>query len=96
MRKETISYRTTDGLADYQFSFEEQPEDDWRIYIEWQPSYQGRETGIDATHRWSEDDRFYVCWTEDLHSLDDAKNIAALWADTTQNYIRTGRFQQRK
>ena len=93
MRKDSISYRTTDGSADYRFSFEEQSNGDWRIYIEWQPSYQGRPTGAHPTHRYSDDSRSYVCWTEELRSLSDARKVAALWADGTQNYIRTGSFQ---
>lgn len=84
-------YRTTDGRADYYFSFEELSDGTWRAYIEGQPSYQGRSDGAHSTHRLTEGDRKYVCWTRELYSLEEAKQVAALWANKTQEYIRTGR-----
>jgi len=83
-------YRTSDGAADYSFLFEEQYDGTWRAYIEGQPSYRGRATDAHSTHRLSEGGRQYVCWTTALHSLGEAKQVAALWADKTQQYIRTG------
>lgn len=90
MRRHRAYYRTSDGAADYLFLFEEQPDGTWRAYIEQQPSYRGRATDAHSTHRLSDGDRKYVCWTEDLRTLEDAKRVAALWADKTQQYIRTG------
>ena len=84
-------YRTSDGLADYSFSFENQSDGTWRAYIEDQPSYRGRETGGYSTHRLTDGvGRKYVCWTKPLSSLEEAKQVAGLWADKTQQYIRTG------
>ena len=85
-----IAYRTSDGRADYLFNFEQQYDDTWRVYIEDQPSYGNRETDGHSTHRYSDGDRYYICWTQELESLEDARNVAALWADETQKYIRTG------
>ena len=90
MEKHTINYRTRDGKADYRFSFEQQGDDSWRAYILSQPSYQGREEGAHPTHRLSDGGRKYVCWNTGLKSLAQAKQVAALWADSTQTYIRTG------
>jgi hypothetical protein len=90
MRKLGVYYRTSDGQADYKFSFEEQSDGTWRAYIENQPSYCGRATEASITHRLSDGDRKYVCWSKPLDSLESAKKVAALWADGTQKYIRTG------
>ena len=84
------TYRTLDGLAYFLFSFEEQYDDTWRVYIKKQPSYDSRDTDEHATHRYSDGNRHYICWTEDLDTLTDATKIAAFWAEETQKYIRTG------
>ncbi len=91
MRRHHAYYRTGDGAADYAFSFEEQQDGTWRVYVDGQPSYQGRASGAHATHRLSDGGRKYICWTESLSTLDAAKQVAATWADKTQGYIRTGR-----
>ena len=90
MRRHRAYYRTKDGAADYAFSFEQQPDETWRIYIEGQPDYGSRTAESHSTHRLSDGDRKYVCWTTPLGSLEVAKQVAALWADETQKYILTG------
>lgn len=84
-------YRTKDGRADYGFSIEQLPDSTWRAYIESQPSYGERDRGGHPTHRLSDGTRMYVCWTQPLKTEEDARTIAALWADATQEYIRTGK-----
>lgn len=85
-------YRTKDGLADYGFSFERQSDGSWRAYIVSMPSYGWRDTSLHITHRLRDsDDRYYVCWSQPLRSEADARKVAALWADLTQEYIKTGR-----
>lgn len=91
MRRLRDYYRTSDGAAYYHFVFEEQSDGTWRAYIDKQPPYRGRATDAHSTHRLSEGSRKYVCWTSPLRSLKEAKKVAALWADATQQYIRTGR-----
>lgn len=86
----TIYYRTKDGQADYAFNVERQRDGTWRPYIERQPSYQGRTDDQHSTHRLSDSGRKYVCWNKPLHSEAEAKTVAALWADATQQYIRNG------
>lgn len=83
-------YRTKDGCADYEFSFEKRSDGSWRVYIENQPSYRNRSEDGHSTHRLTNGNRKYVCWTKQLDSLDEAKTVAQLWADKTQEYIRTG------
>lgn len=86
-----IYYRTRDGRADYGFSIERQADGTYRPYIASQPSYGSRATGAHETHRLSGDSgRKFVCWNRALRSEEEARSVAALWADATQNYIRTG------
>lgn len=86
-------YRTKDGMADYQFLFVNMDDGSgWRAYIESQPSYRGRDAGGHQTHRLTDSGgRRYVCWKGVVQTLDGMKQIAALWADCTQEYIRTGK-----
>lgn len=91
--KDTMSvdwYRTKDGLADYQFSFEQQSDGTWRIYILSNPSYRGRADDCHSTHRLYDGGRQYVCWTASIYSEADARAVAGLWTDKTQRYIRFG------
>lgn len=86
----TAYYRTKDGLADYLFSFEQESDGTWRAYILDQPDYRGRPDDCHSTHRLTDGGRHYVCWTRPLHSEREAREVAALWADKTQRYIRFG------
>ena len=86
-----LFYRTSDGVADYCFSFEGEADGSFRAYIVDQPSYGARDTGLHATHRLTNAGRYYVCWDRPLQSVEDARRVAALWADATQEYIRSGR-----
>jgi hypothetical protein len=85
-----VYYRTRDGKADYGFSFEREAGGVWRAYIVSGPPYGTRCSGLHETHRLKEGSRYYVCWTDALESEDAARQVAALWADATQEYIRTG------
>jgi hypothetical protein len=88
----TIKYRTKDGQADYEFSFEQQPRGDWRAYIVSQPSYGSRVANADRSHRLTDSStgRKYVCWSEPVRSRDDLKKVVASWSDRTQRYIKYG------
>ena len=86
----TIKYRTRDGRADYTFSFERLSDGTWRAYIVNQPSYNGRDTSLHATHRLMDGRRYYVCWTQPFRTEGDARQVVALWADKTQDYIKHG------
>src|SRR5436309_1211471 len=88
-----LFYRTKDGRADYQFSFE-QTGSGWRAYIVDMPSYSThgyRATDAHSTHRLSDGSRRYVCWSAPLRTEAEARQVASKWADYTQEYIRTGR-----
>ena len=86
----TTFYRTKDGLADYHFSIEQEDDGSWRAYILSQPDYRGRPSDCHSTHRLSNDGRHYVCWTKQLRTEHEARQVAAAWADATQRYIRFG------
>jgi hypothetical protein len=86
-------YATKDGLTvtDYYFSFEQDADGYWLAFIEKQPPYGDRKTDGHSTHRLTEDGRKYVCWDSPIESLEACHQVAALWADATQEYIRTGK-----
>lgn len=86
-----VYYRTKDGKADYGFSIERQTTGSYIIYIVSQPNYGSRDTSMHATHRLGGGDRRYVCWAGTLNTEEEARQVAALWADSTQEYIRSGR-----
>ena len=85
-------YATRDGVGtrDYQFGFRELPNGTWRAYILRQPGYCGRADDAHTTHRLSDSHGRYVCWDRPLRSLEEAKSVAAEWAEATQRYRRTG------
>lgn len=87
-----LMYRTRDGCADYRFGFARLTDGTWRVYIMRRPNYGSRDTSLHATHRLRDiNGHYYVCWTNPLQSNAEALQVAALWADNTQEYIRTGR-----
>lgn len=87
---ETLHYRTKDSAADYVFEFVTLPSGGERAYIVRQPPYRGRDEGAHPTHRLTDGGRKYICWDSAVRTRADMKNIASLWADKTQQYIKTG------
>lgn len=87
-----VFYRAHPTRRDYMFTFRWVVES-WRVYIENAPDYGSRVTSQVATHRLADRHGDYICWTEPLSSLSAAQGVAALWADCTENYITTGRFE---
>jgi hypothetical protein len=84
-----MDYRTQDGLGLYGFSIEFQPNVGWRVYIVFQPLYQG--SGENSKWPYEATDysgRSYVNWPAKLDNLGDAKTVAALWAENTERHAR--------
>ena len=83
-------YRTQDGLTNYGFSIDFQPDIGWRVYIVFQPFRQNDDDSpllpYAATDRAG---RRYVNWSEKLDNLGDARTVAAFWAELVQDYQRT-------
>ena len=82
-----MEYRTRDGLADFGFSIEFQPDRGWRVYIIFEPFYCGDEHTADLPYQSIDPDgRRYVNWHPVLDSLGDAKTVAGIWAELAQRY----------
>lgn len=84
-----MDYRTQDGLADYGFAIEYQPDGGWRVYIIFQPLHQGHDDSLQLPYQ-SVDrkGRRYVNWSSTLDNLAEARTVAALWAELIQGYQR--------
>lgn len=86
----TPSYRREDTF--YRFRLDQRG-NMYRCMILRSPKYRRRSRNWSLTHRigclLSPP---YICWTEPIRSASDARTICRLWAEHTQQYIRTGRF----
>lgn len=82
-------YRSSDGQRDYVFDFE-YVGPGWRVYI--RSPCEMRGASAVALHILGHPSRPYVCWDSTIRTLDDAKAVAALWADAMQAYYTTGTF----
>jgi hypothetical protein len=82
-------YRTRDGLAHYGFHIARYA-GSYRIYIVRQPSYGCRDSGVSVTHRLQDGRGTYVCWAGNLETEEQARAVAAQWAEATQAYILEG------
>lgn len=87
-----MDYRTQDGLADYGFSIEFEPNVGWRIYIVFEPCGDvPRGSGQLPYQARDGKGRRYVDWSGRLDNLGDARTVAALWAELIRSYPRTAR-----
>ncbi|MGH3815780.1 MAG: hypothetical protein ACRDUV_25585 [Pseudonocardiaceae bacterium] len=85
-----MHYQTRDGLADYGFSIDFEPDGGWRVYIIFWPFHQGHDDGQSLPYQSTDaNGRRYVDWHAKLDNLGDAKTVAALWAEVAQRYQRT-------
>ncbi len=88
---EVVSYRTCNGRSDYRFRLARQPGGNYRVYILDHPSYGSRDASSVVTHRLSDSLGNYVCWTGQLRNRETARQVAATWANKTEDYILRGR-----
>ena len=94
MNSERMYYRTSDDLMTMDFYFMDcGGSTGWQIYIINDIDYKGRDTSSHATHRnhFTGDTYKSICWNSRINTLDEAKAIASLWADTTSRYIMLGK-----
>jgi hypothetical protein len=84
-----MHYRTQDGLADYGFSIEFQPDRGWRVYVVFDPFHKGQDDSPKLPYQSKDDNGHrYVDWPSKFDSLGDAKTVAELWAELAQRYQR--------
>ncbi len=91
MRSVVNTYKTKSCMHSFKFRFEELADGDWRAYILFQPDYCGRPDDNHSTHRLGSGDEPYVCWTGPLRTLQEAKQVASVWCEKTERYIRYGK-----
>jgi hypothetical protein len=90
-----MDYRTQDGLADYGFSIEFQPDVGWRAYIIFHLFHQDHDDSLLLPYQsLDRNERCYVNWPARIDSLGEAKTVAALWAELTQRYQHTEKQRQ--
>ena len=88
-----LDYLTSDRSIRFDFVFMDcGSQIGWRVYIINNIDYRGRNTSAHSTHRLhaSGETYKYICWNSRISTLEAAKNIASVWADTTAIYIKTG------
>jgi hypothetical protein len=82
-------YRTQDGLTNYGFSIDFQPDIGWRVYIIFRPVRQGFDDSQSLPYQAIDHEgRRYVDWSEKLDNLGDARTVATFWAELVQDYHR--------
>ncbi|MGH3776688.1 MAG: hypothetical protein ACRDRR_13330 [Pseudonocardiaceae bacterium] len=82
-----MDYRTQDGLADYGFAIEFQPDGGWRVYIIFLPLHQGHDDSLQLPYQSIDrHGRRYVNWSSKLDNLGEARTVAALWAELIHRY----------
>jgi hypothetical protein len=79
----TLSYRSRDGSARFRFRFTSLG-DGIRIHILEYP-------GNGSCHVLHDSRGAYICWSGAIRSMAAAKAVAAMWAEATLIYQRTGR-----
>ena len=62
----------------------------YRAYIEDAPSYKSRDQSLNATHRLTDGNRYYICWNNRINDLSAMKAVIDLWAKATAMYIADG------
>ena len=88
-----MQYRTSDGRVMIEFLFANRgPALGWRIYIVTDIDYGSRLASDHDTHshRIESDTYKTISWIGKISTLDQAKAVAALWADATSEYIFCG------
>ncbi len=81
----TLTYRSTDGRAFFRFRFSLRG-NDFRIHI---LEFPNPSTG--SCHVLQDSNGPYICWSQPVPSWPAAKRVAAMWAEATLVYQRTGR-----
>lgn len=79
------------NMRDKWFKFHYKKEGNvWLTYIIRMPNLNGRSASLHDTHRYSNNNRYWICYDPQPSSLSDAVNISRAWADRELEYIATG------
>ena len=81
----TMTYRSRSGAAYFRFEFARVGRD-VRIYI---IEYPNRHMG--SCHVLRDGVGPYICWSQPVSTMPEAEAVAAMWAEATLIYQRTGR-----
>jgi hypothetical protein len=85
-----IFYRSSNGRSDYQFRIQRTANGSYRVYVLDHPSYGSRDTNDLITHLLRDGQGSYICFTGRIENMEQARNLAATWADKTEDYILHG------
>lgn len=80
-----LTYRSRDGCAFFRFQFSVRGSE-VRIHI---LEFPNPSTG--SCHVLHDSKGHYICWSQAIPSMAAAKRVAAMWAEATLVYQRTGR-----
>lgn len=80
-----VKYRSKDGTALFAFQFAQSGEGNIRIYVLDFPN-----ADESVCHMLEDDYGDYICWSERIPSVPEARTVAAKWAEATLVYQRTG------
>lgn len=90
-----VRYRAFPTGHDYVFTFAYVVDArTWRAYIQDSPEYRSRPADAHSTHRLRDEHGMFVCWDAPVRTLSECQGVAALWADCTESYLRTGHFTE--
>lgn len=67
------------------------PNGEWRAYITKMPNLHGRSTSFHRTHRLSDGNEYYVCWSEPFTTKETCVEVSKIWAEKIQEYAHTGK-----
>ena len=85
-----VFYRSSNGRTDYKFRIQRIGSGSYRIYVLDHPSYGSRDTNNLVTHMLRDSHGPYICFTGRIENVEQARNLAAAWADKTEAYILHG------
>lgn len=63
---------------------------EWHAYILRMPSLKGRDPNLHYTHRYTNGNKYYICYDPMPTNLKDMMTVARAWADRELEYITTG------
>lgn len=92
MKKSTAFVTYTYKKRDYTFRFEYRYTfwQGYRAYIVESPGYRGRSEDLHRTHRYRDDNQFYICWNTKIRKREQMDAVAELWSKATTMYIADG------